>query len=451
MAGVTQSSDLTPEVDIDDTVVFYHRGLRVRGFIINGETWYAAADIGRILRMGGGKEVRSYLDSGYMTVDLNEYARDNPGRINIRHTAEGLLILVSEDAVDLLTLRSAEMRRSNEPPDWYVNPKALARGVVKVRSTPPSLPAGLADLDLFAAPPVPEEPAAPSVTTGDPEHQEEAMPRSRPIPGPPRSEPTPTVETITPVVAQALLDANISNRNFRVSIANTYARDMAAGRWRYNGDTIRIALDGRLLDGQHRLRAVVISGVPMKAIVVRGLDPTVQSTMDTGAKRRVADNLIMRGARYASTQATIARRALIWQTSNFKDLRSSHDGVSSAETLEFIETHASVEAAAEYIHHHGKLPWAPGLLGFSYWALATVDEEYAQLFFDGLITGSDLSANDPILVLRNKLMNIRTASIRAQDDRMIVALVFKAWNLSRRGKSISVLKFMSTEPFPVPK
>ena len=49
--------------------------------------------------------------------------------------------------------------------------------------------------------------------------------------------------------------------------------EMQDGKWRLNGKTICFDSTGRLLNGQHRLSAVVRSGVTLTTVVVRGLDP----------------------------------------------------------------------------------------------------------------------------------------------------------------------------------
>lgn len=79
--------------------------------------------------------------------------------------------------------------------------------------------------------------------------------------------------TITPQVAQMMLEHNTHNRNLTESRAQAYARDMASGNWRYTGEGIKFGPDGTLLDGQTRLRAIVLSGVTITMPVWRGIDP----------------------------------------------------------------------------------------------------------------------------------------------------------------------------------
>ncbi|MBX3482399.1 hypothetical protein [Phenylobacterium sp.] len=60
---------------------------------------------------------------------------------------------------------------------------------------------------------------------------------------------TAQVEEITPEIAERLLQANSLNRRISGPVVERYARDMKAGRWKLNGQTIKISARGRLLDG----------------------------------------------------------------------------------------------------------------------------------------------------------------------------------------------------------
>lgn len=73
---------------------------------------------------------------------------------------------------------------------------------------------------------------------------------------------------VTPDVAKQLLGINYDKqRNIQPSRVDVYSRDMANGNWNpLASGTIQISSDGKVVDGQHRLLAVIKSGVtiPMK-------------------------------------------------------------------------------------------------------------------------------------------------------------------------------------------
>ena len=93
-------------------------------------------------------------------------------------------------------------------------------------------------------------------------------------------------ERITPEIATQILATNIDrNRPVNVSRVGMYEHDMLTGKWVDNGETIKIDSEGRLVDGQHRLRAIERSGVPLWLWVARGVSPDAFETVDVGLTR----------------------------------------------------------------------------------------------------------------------------------------------------------------------
>jgi hypothetical protein len=103
------------------------------------------------------------------------------------------------------------------------------------------------------------------------------------------------VATITPDIARQWLDNNIRNRPVREGTIRKYVEAMKAGQWELNGETIKFSTEGVLLDGQHRLRAVVQSGVTIQSYVIHNLSGKVFDTIDTGANRSIGDLLALQG------------------------------------------------------------------------------------------------------------------------------------------------------------
>ena len=89
-----------------------------------------------------------------------------------------------------------------------------------------------------------------------------------------------TIDVITPEQAQAYLDNNAKHRPIKEKKVAEYMAEMEDGTWKLNGKTICFDWNGRLLNGQHRLSAVVRSRVPLTTVVVRGLDPALVPAQD---------------------------------------------------------------------------------------------------------------------------------------------------------------------------
>lgn len=98
------------------------------------------------------------------------------------------------------------------------------------------------------------------------------------------------IETVTPAVAQAWLNANKTNRKLRDGIVEQYAADMKAGNWTRCTAPIAFYEDGDLADGQHRLWAVVESDTSQQFTILRGLDRASGLNIDTGLARSIVDN-----------------------------------------------------------------------------------------------------------------------------------------------------------------
>ena len=92
-----------------------------------------------------------------------------------------------------------------------------------------------------------------------------------------------------------------------------YAADMGDGHWQFNGEAVKFAGDGSLLDGQHRLAAIIEADVVLPLLVVRGLASSAQETVDGGAKRKFSDVLKLRGEPNADHLAAVARRVTLWK------------------------------------------------------------------------------------------------------------------------------------------
>lgn len=100
-----------------------------------------------------------------------------------------------------------------------------------------------------------------------------------------------SIEIITPEIASKILDNNKGNRKPNGAVVKRYAQMMLNGDWETTHQGIAIGSDGRLLDGQHRLMAVAVSGVTVKILVSRGVPTHQYYIFDAGYKREDWQNL----------------------------------------------------------------------------------------------------------------------------------------------------------------
>ena len=101
---------------------------------------------------------------------------------------------------------------------------------------------------------------------------------------------------ITPQEAKEMLEGcNIGNRKIKKYTVDQYAYEMKAGEWKQNGESIVFSDRGVLKDGQHRLLAVVKSGVTLKNQVVAVVKDEQANYYDNGVARTLNDVLHFAG------------------------------------------------------------------------------------------------------------------------------------------------------------
>lgn len=103
---------------------------------------------------------------------------------------------------------------------------------------------------------------------------------------------TTVIETITPEAAKKYLSCNIGrNRTVHTKVANKYARDIKNGSFVTTHQGIAFDTEGNLIDGQHRLIAVMLSGKPIVSLVSRNVPTDSMAYIDRGTSRTVRDSL----------------------------------------------------------------------------------------------------------------------------------------------------------------
>jgi hypothetical protein len=109
---------------------------------------------------------------------------------------------------------------------------------------------------------------------------------------------------ITPDFAEELLrKRHPHQRNIKEAYVDQLANAMTEGRWRWTADPVRLDSDLFVIDGQHRLSAIVKSGVTLKDVLVAtvsGKDAIL--SIDQGKPRTLNDMRATRG-QYAMSRA----------------------------------------------------------------------------------------------------------------------------------------------------
>jgi hypothetical protein len=258
------------------------------------------------------------------------------------------------------------------------------------------------------------------------------------------------IVTVTPDLAKKWLAQNSHNRPLRKRAITDYARDMAAGHWLQNGEAIKFAEDGTLLDGQHRLHAVVASGATVMMLVVSGLPLSTQETMDAGRKRTTSDAFGLRGEVNAATLAAVVKRVWLWEQGDFKF--ATNYTPTTAECSELLKAHPEIYRSVEIaVRIHQTFRYVPqSITGTCHHLFSRISTEDAVWFFARLGDGAELPADHPVLTLRNRVMNDRAERLHVPDYRFTAYLI-RAWNAVRQDRPLSKIQQATDAPMPMPK
>ena len=224
-----------------------------------------------------------------------------------------------------------------------------------------------------------------------------------------------SIELVTVELAILWLEKyNTHNRTVSGKRVSEYANDMKAGRWHFNGESIQFDWNGIMLNGQHRLRAIVESGCPQKFVIVRGLNPAVQLTMDQGTRRSPADQLLVAGLPMSKTSAAAIRVYVRWQSERlFGDNRRV--AITTSEVVEWAQCHP-IELDLLHQIEGGvrSVPCQPSIaLGISL-KLHELDYDAAEQFMATVCKGAG-DAESPVLAASQSAQ--QGGSGRSQVDR----------------------------------
>lgn len=262
------------------------------------------------------------------------------------------------------------------------------------------------------------------------------------------------VVAVTPDLAGRWLARNSKNRTVRENIVRRYAIDMESGDWRWTGETIKFDRNGSLLDGQHRLRAIVSAGVSVPMLVVLGLEPEAQEDIDQGISRNFADILKLRGESHSVMLAAVILRVHRWEDGQRRSAML-YGNASPARLLRTFDSHPELrEVAAEADRLRKRCDLTGAVIGLTLWLFEDLDYEDSQFFFGRLADGQNLAKGDPIYELRRTL----EAGVRDRKGERsqiyLLAITIKAWNAYRRGDPVGLLKWRQggakPEQFPEP-
>lgn len=261
---------------------------------------------------------------------------------------------------------------------------------------------------------------------------------------------TPRIAVITPEDATALLEHNSLNRPLRDQHVRRIAKQILEGKWKFNGDTIKISKEGDVLDGQHRLWAIIESKKPIETIVVYGIERDAFATIDTmRAVRTGGDVLALNGAaRYRNIMASALTWLIRWQNKCITDHRDPKHKVENSDIERAYTENPGIVRAVERCGSLRGLA-NPSLVSFFYYLLANRNPDLAERMVTTLENPAGIGINDPFFRLRTYFTGDQN---RRRDAVLTIAVMIKAANAAFAEKEVKALNWRSQgntpEEFP---
>jgi hypothetical protein len=241
---------------------------------------------------------------------------------------------------------------------------------------------------------------------------------------------------VTPAIAHRWLLNNVRNRKIDHDTIQAYARDMKNGEWQSTHQGVAFNDQDELIDGQHRLHAVIASGCTVSMLVTFGLPSVIEGKevtpmdcVDRGRPRSVADQLkLQHGLSHgtAIAQVTMGIARLCYQKRTRR--------LSVGQTLEIFRAwQAPIEHVIRFRSKEPGLKAAGVLAAF---AFALAADVRLKLMFDRLNNGKDLAPGSALHALRTFLVSDDAKLLNRGSDRALAELVLHAILLEIQGTEV---------------
>jgi hypothetical protein len=252
---------------------------------------------------------------------------------------------------------------------------------------------------------------------------------------------------ITPAMAVNLLRRNRPGANRKIDPATVfyYANQMARGQWKATGQPVLIDANGKLLDAQHRLYAVLISGTTINSFVVTDIEPipNLFAYIDNAKVRTAATALQTAGFNGVATAIakviTIAEQVRhgVFNPTGIAKLPR----LAPIDMLRLMDDYPNAQKAAR----SAASDWEPmvtyvggrkdivGYLGMRIMDLH--NEELADDFFTEVVDNTERAPDHPIAALRKEIDKDNRAEKPLKKHHMLAALI-KTFNAWRKGETL---------------
>lgn len=264
------------------------------------------------------------------------------------------------------------------------------------------------------------------------------------------------LETITPDLARRYIDSQVENRNVREARVKQWAQDMSRGEFPATAQPIMFDTAGRLIDGQHRLHAIILADIPVDLMVARDVPAEHRRYIDGGAPRTAADVLHMQHGLFNRNEIVAAAKlVLLYHSAPDKTWRGTSQQPSKQSVVDEVIKNIDVYEVAAREGRRATSTTGSGrwLTKSSFAALSILVGRYSNFselwleFHDGVSTGANLSLADPRLALRSSAI---TAG-RYHSGQWSLLACLRSWNAYVEGKELQIIRTGHPRYLPMPE
>jgi hypothetical protein len=262
------------------------------------------------------------------------------------------------------------------------------------------------------------------------------------------------VMTITPQEATLWIDTkNSKNRPISENAVAKYAQEMKDGRWKCNAQPIIFNKSGQLANGQHRLLACIRANKSFETLVAWGIEDDAFDTIDDCNTRSLADVLHIKGETGSILLSAGLRFLWMYSRGEIENQDLRRGKIATKPLLEAtLDKHPKIRSSVKFYSmlkaRPGGLLITAGMAIGLHYLFALVDEKKADEFFSRLQSGLELTEDNPIYILRNRLIAAQKESSTKLTRSAVYYYTVVSWNAYASGTFMKRLLFNADVPPP---
>lgn len=245
------------------------------------------------------------------------------------------------------------------------------------------------------------------------------------------------VEMIGPKQAETMLALNTRNRSVSTHHVEELAAAMIAGTYANSPQSICVLADGTLGDGQHRLLAVIRSGITVPMVVARGVPVAARDVIDTGFAVRSARHALQIADGIRLTKTTSAALTAMFILKRSGRLSGTIPHMTCVNLRDAMAEHGDdVEAVIRTACDGHRMRHAAFIAALA--IARRTDPASVDAFCVCVRDRAGLTKNHPALAIRDFVDSKKSGGSAIREE--ISLKTFAAFEAFREGRPLSMLK-----------